>query len=269
MQYVKEFFNSSLVEGGVTGGGAMLAATPALNLVISQSKGTSYPLSRPFTGGTSFVSGGVVGYATVFGTKYSLGGNEESSPEWVQWGSSMAGGALSGVTMCPLEVIAQTQGDTKTSMLKTARVIQKNFGLGAFFRGSLMMATRESAWATTYLVVVPKVSKYLQRLGYQEKQADAVALVVSAVTFGGCSTPANLLRILMQSGLSDPKNATRTYKEIIKEVVGKNANLGSARQMLGFFAGGSGRAAASLTAGVFVYGASSVYEKARTQLQAL
>lgn len=266
MQYVKEFFNSALVEGGVIGGVSMFAATPALNLVISQSKGTSYPLSKPFTGAASFVSSGMAGYATVFGAKYSLGGNEKSASDWVQWGSSMAGGALSGVTMCPLEVIAQAQGDTNASMLKTARVIRRNFGLGVFFRGSLMMAARESAWATTYLAVVPKLSNYLQKLGYQEKQADAVALVVSSVTFGVCSTPVNLLRILMQSGLSDP---ARTYNKVINEVLERNPNLTTPRQALGFFAGGTGRAAASLTTGVFVYGASSAYEKMRTQLQAL
>ena len=72
----------------------------------------------------------------------------------------------------------------------------------------------------------------------------------------------------MQSGLSDPRSSSRTYKDIAKEVAGRSANVTTARQMLSFFAGGSGRAAASLTAGVFVYGANTVYEKAKSQLQA-
>ena len=262
MKTIQDYLEFPLLKGSLLGAGVMTAATPGLNIVISQTTGDAMPWSKPFTGSLSLAGSGAVGCATVYTTKHLLGGDKDNVSKWQKIWTASVGGMLSGFTICPLEAIAQTQLASGEAFFKTARNLAKYYGVTGFFRGGATMVLRETAWAATYAAFVPILSQSLQETGYQKIESDAAALVSSAGLFGALSAPVNRLRIKKQETLAKPEMLQKSYPDLLKDMLQECPTLSATQRTMRFFKGSIPRSLTSALAGGLFFKGSELYDEA-------
>lgn len=261
-EYVLQFFESPLTKGSFIGSTSMFLATPGLNATNCFALQKAFPWSRPFTGGVSYASVGTIACGTSFTVKSLLkGNNEEKEQPWQTFWRAATAGAVSGFTICPSEATAQYQLETGASVREASRFIYNRYGVGGFFRGSAVMAGRESLWVMVYMAAAPFLSKKFQEKGLDPLPADGLALTLSAGLFGPVSIPLHRVRGLKQESLSSEK-APRSYPTLFREVFYECPTASASKRAQALFRGAGTRALTSGMVGGLFFKGGELYDKA-------
>jgi|GEM_PF-4490940 len=196
---------SPWMQGPVLGASVMALVTPLQKWTNCSLKGDKMSFRNPMSGALAYSASAVPGYATTFAFKALLQKSPEETSQQYDLLTSFAAGGLSGLVCTPFEALAQNKQLTNNPSSKgTFQKMHHHHGYQAFFQGSASIMLREGLWSTAYMTAIPMMSSALQERGLKKPQAELLALLTVAGTYGLASSPLNQLRFKKQQGLTEP-----------------------------------------------------------------
>lgn len=222
------------IQGPILGAGIMALATPGLNWTNHVLNNQKMLWKNAMSGTFVYSSSSIPAYAVVFAIKNVLQSKQEESTALNEFGSSFIAGAFSGLIGTPFEAIAQNKQLTNNpSSISTRQLMIKHNGFSSLFQGAYSIMLREGLWSTVYLTAIPTLTEYFQSKGMPKQQSEALALIMTAGTYGFFSSPLYQLRFKKQQGLTEPIEK-KGYVEHAKDIWQQKPQATNA-QRIGFF----------------------------------
>lgn len=222
------------VKGPVLGAGVMMLATPGLNWTNHVLNNKPMVWKNAMSGSFIYAFSSIPSYAVVFMTKNLLQDNTEKSNLYRELTTSFIAGAFSGFVGTPFEAIAQNKQLTNNPSSQSVRSLMiKNNGYSSLFQGACSIMFREGIWSTIYLTAIPSMTNYFQSKGIDKNKSEALALILTAGSYGFFSSPLYQLRFKKQFGLTEPIEK-KGYLEHAKDIWKQNTDA-APMQRVGFF----------------------------------
>lgn len=261
LPFWKSFLQLPFIQGPLLGAGVMTVVTPGLNWTNHVLNGKKMQWRFAMSGSFEYASSAIPSYAVVFMLKKLLQPEHKQVSPLYEFATSFTAGALSGLASTPFEGIAQNKqlSELPTSRETRQRMISYN-GYSSLFRGGVSIMLREGLWSTVYLTAIPTLARYFQSSGIKKEQAEGLALILTAGSYGFFSTPLYQLRFRKQQGLTEP-SSDKSYLHHTKEIWGQNIT-GTTVQRLGFFFKGAlPRTVTTTVAGALLYKGHELFQE--------
>lgn len=139
-------------------------------------------------------------------------------------------GAVSALVTGPTELLMTRQSLLNASFLRASTVLYRDWGLKGFYPGFTGQAIRDGFYAAFFLAATPKIQTTIKPWISDNKQNMLASGICSGLLAFFFSQPADTIKTLQQSGLSNGGFA-RTAMDIYRQ-----------NGCPGFFTGGSWRA---------------------------
>ncbi|RUR17268.1 hypothetical protein ELY21_11145 [Legionella sp. km535] len=257
----KRYLQLPFVQGPLLGAGVMTLVTPGLNWTNHVLNGKTMQWRFAMSGSFEYASSAIPSYAVVFVLKRLMQPESQQVSPLYEFATSFTAGAFSGLASTPFEGIAQNKQLAKLpSSRETRQKIIEHNGYRALFQGGGSIMMREGLWSTVYLTAIPTLAQYFQSKGIKKEQAEGMALVLTAGSYGFFSTPLYQLRFRKQQGLTEPVNE-KSYLQHAK-AIWNQPSIGGAVQRLGFFFKGAiPRTITTTIAGALLYKGQEVLQE--------
>lgn len=243
------------VQGPLLGASVMTAVTPFLNWTNHVMNNKSMIWRYAMSGATEYASSAVPSYATVFLIKKLLQPNPDQSSSFYDFVTSFTAGAFSGLAGTPFDAIAQNKQFAKLpSSKQTREMMLKYHGRSSLFQGGGATMLREGTWSTIYLTAIPTLASYFLEKGLKKEQAEGLAVILTAGTYGLFSTPLNQLRSKKQLGLTEPAPG-KSYIQHVKDIWNQKPTASTWQRFSFYFKGAIPRTiTTTVAAGLLVEG---------------
>ncbi|KTD48261.1 MC/SLC25 family protein [Legionella quateirensis] len=249
----KKYLQFPFIQGPLLGAGVMTLVTPGLNWTNHVLNGKTMQWRFAMSGSFEYASSAIPSYAVVFVLKKLMQPEGQQVSPLYEFATSFTAGAFSGLASTPFEGIAQNKQLSKlpTSQETRHRMIMNN-GYNALFQGGFSIMLREGLWSTVYLTAIPTLARYFKSTGMKREQAEGLALVLTAGSYGFFSTPLYQLRFRKQQGLTEPV-AGKSYLEHAKDIWNQPGSGGTVQRLGFFFKGALPRTLTTTIAGALLY----------------
>ena len=249
----KKYLQFPFIQGPLLGAGVMTLVTPGLNWTNHVLNGKTMQWRFAMSGSFEYASSAIPSYAVVFVLKKLMQPENQQVSPLYEFATSFTAGAFSGLASTPFEGIAQNKQLSKlpTSQETRHRMIRHN-GYNVLFQGGLSIMLREGLWSTVYLTAIPTLARYFKSTGMKKEQAEGLALVLTAGSYGFFSTPLYQLRFRKQQGLTETV-ARKSYLQHAKDIWNQPGNGGTVQRLGFFFKGALPRTLTTTIAGALLY----------------
>ncbi len=237
------------VQGPLLGASVMTAVTPLLNWTNHVMNNKPMIWRHAMAGATEYASSAVPSYATVFFIKKLLQPNPSQSSSFYDFATSFAAGALSGLASTPFDAVAQNKQLAQLpSSKQTREMMIKHHGYSSLFQGGGATMLREGTWSTIYLTAIPVLASYFNDKGLTKEQAEGLALILTAGSYGWFSTPLNQLRSKKQLELTESAPG-KSYLQHAKDIWNQKPTASPLQRFSFYFKGGLPRTITTIAAG--------------------
>jgi Mitochondrial carrier protein len=223
---------------------------------------------KAMTGAPQYALSAMPVYTAAFGT-HTLLTNYFKEKNRLTDGNKMiiaaVAGAFAGFASTPFESIAQNKQLTRIKYPRsTFNQMRHANGISVYLRGALSVILRESAWATTYMAVLPIFSSTLQQTyRIKKNRADIFSSIVTAGTFGILSSPLAQLRFNKQLYLTE-KAASKSYLSIINKIYFQQPSASITQRIGFFFKGAKPRGIAATTSAFLIHKGRETFDALNT-----
>ncbi|MBL7479832.1 MC/SLC25 family protein [Legionella bononiensis] len=249
----KKYLQYPFIQGPLLGAGVMTLVTPGLNWTNHVLNGKTMQWRFAMSGSFEYASSAIPSYAVVFVLKKLMQPENQQVSPLYEFATSFTAGAFSGLASTPFEGIAQNKQLSKlTTSQETRHRMIMHHGYNALFQGGFSIMLREGLWSTVYLTAIPTLARYFKSTGMKKEQAEGLALVLTAGSYGFFSTPLYQLRFRKQQGLTEPV-VGKSYLQHAKDIWNQPGNGGTVQRLGFFFKGALPRTLTTTIAGALLY----------------
>ncbi|MCL9684437.1 solute carrier family 25 protein [Legionella maioricensis] len=249
------------VQGPLLGASVMTMVTPLLNWTNHVMNDKPMVWRNAMSGSVEYASSAIPSYATVFAIKKMLQPTSNRSSPLYDFFSSFAAGAFSGLASTPFDAIAQNRqlAEIPSSKQTGQKMITLN-GYSSLFQGGTATMLREGIWSTVYLTAVPILTQHFCAKGMKKEQAEGLALILTAGSYGMFSTPLNQLRSRKQKGLTEPLEI-KSYLQHVQDIWNQKPTANTLQRCAFFFKGAIPRTVTTTVAGGLLVKGQELYNE--------
>ena len=249
------------VQGPFLGAGVMTMVTPLLNWTNHVMNDKPMVWRNAMSGSVEYASSAIPSYARVFAIKKVLQPTSGQPSPFYDFFSSFAAGSFSGLASTPFDAVAQNKQLAKIPSSKQTRqqMITLN-GYSSLFQGGAATMVREGIWSTVYLTAVPVLTQYFCTKEMKKEQAEGLALILTAGSYGLFSTPLNQLRSRKQIGLTEPLER-KSYWQHAQDIWNQKPTANTLQRSAFFFKGAIPRTITTTVAGGLLVKGQELYNE--------